>query len=252
MRVQDDLFDSRAKPVGAADTLNTADFAAWHCDTTWRPVVDAFAASEAGRQLRSRLQQTIDEGAVVYPPQPLRALALTPLPAVKVVVLGQDPYHGPGQANGLAFSVASGVRIPPSLRNIFKEVSAGGGRAHRDGVLDDWASQGVLLLNTTLTVADGAPASHARWGWSHLTDALIEAVARRSKPAVFMLWGAHAQAKRALIEGAADPACPHRILTSNHPSPLAATRPPEPFVGNGHFKAANLALTNWGQTPIGW
>ena len=119
-------------------------------------------------------------------------------------------------------------------------------------MLDDWASQGVLLLNTTLTVAEGAPASHARWGWSHLTDALIAAVARRHKPAVFMLWGAHAQAKRALIEAAADAACPHYILTSNHPSPLAATRPPEPFVGNGHFKAANLALASWGQTPVNW
>ncbi len=250
--MQDDLFDSRGKSVGAADALNTADFSAWHCDTTWRPVVDAFAASEAGRQLRSRLQLAMAQGAVVYPPQPLRALALTPLREVKVVVLGQDPYHGPGQANGLAFSVAPGVRIPPSLRNIFKEVRAGGGRVHSDGVLDGWAGQGVLLLNTTLTVADGAPASHARWGWSDLTDALIAAVARRHKPTVFMLWGAHAQAKRSLIEATADAACPHCILTSNHPSPLAATRPPEPFVGNGHFKAANLALASWGQTPVNW
>jgi uracil-DNA glycosylase len=250
--VQDDLFDSRANLVGAPTALSTTDFAAWHCDTTWRPVVDTFADSEVGRQLRNRLQQAISEGAVVYPPQPLRALALTPLSEVKVVVLGQDPYHGPGQANGLAFSVAPGVRIPPSLRNIFKEVSASGGRMHPDGVLDDWARQGVLLLNTTLTVADGAPASHARWGWSHLTDALIAAVARRGKPAVFMLWGAHAQAKRALIEAAADARCPHRILTSNHPSPLAANRPPEPFAGNGHFRAANSALTKWGQMPINW
>jgi uracil-DNA glycosylase len=250
--VQDDLFDSRANLVGAPTALSTADFAAWHCDTTWRPVVDTFADSEVGRQLRNRLQQAIAQGAVVYPPQPLRALALTPLTEVKVVVLGQDPYHGPGQANGLAFSVAPGVRIPPSLRNIFKEVSASGGRMHPDGVLDDWARQGVLLLNTTLTVADGAPASHARWGWSHLTDALIAAVARRGKPAVFMLWGAHAQAKRALIEAAADARCPHCILTSNHPSPLAANRPPEPFAGNGHFKAANSALAKWGQMPINW
>jgi uracil-DNA glycosylase len=250
--VQDDLFDSPPKSVGAVDALSTADFAAWHCDNTWRPVIDAFANSGVGQHLRSRLQQAIDEGAVVYPPQPLRALALTPLSAVKVVVLGQDPYHGPGQANGLAFSVASGVRIPPSLRNIFKEVRAGGGRVHLDGVLDDWASQGVLLLNTTLTVADGAPASHARWGWAHLTDALIAAVARRNKPTVFMLWGAHAQAKRPLIEAAADAGSPRCILMSNHPSPLAATRPPEPFVGNGHFKAANLALTSWGQTPVNW
>ena len=250
--MQDNLFDSPAQSVGASVALRDADIAAWHCDITWRPFVDAFAQSEAGQQLRSRLQQAIAKGAVVYPPQPLRALALTPLPEVKVVVLGQDPYHGPGQANGLAFSVAAGVRIPPSLSNIFKEVRASGGRVHLDGVLDEWASQGVLLLNTTLTVADGAPASHARWGWANLTDALITAVASRSRPAVFMLWGAHAQAKRDLIEAAGDAACPHCILTSNHPSPLAAARPPVPFVDNGHFKAANLALAKWGQTPINW
>jgi len=140
----------------------------------------------------------VAQGAVVYPPQPLRALELTPLAAVRVVILGQDPYHGPGQAEGLAFSVAPGVRTPPSLRNILQEVRRDtGGAEPSDGSLVRWAQQGVLLLNTCLTVSDGAPGSHARQGWETLTDAVVAAVARQPGTVVFMLWGAHAQAKRA-------------------------------------------------------
>jgi uracil-DNA glycosylase len=243
------LFPASADHA-VGDVLRAADFKSWPCDPSWRPLVDAFAASEVGQGLVQRLQSALAAGDRVYPPQPLRALTLTPLSGVKVVVLGQDPYHGAGQANGLAFSVGAGVRIPPSLRNIFKEVSLNGGRRHVDGVLDDWARQGVLLLNTALTVRDGSPASHSNWGWATLTDAVIKAVAMRDQPAVFLLWGAHAQTKAPLIQSVSSGR--HAILMSNHPSPLSASRPPLPFVGNGHFKAANAALTAWGQLPIDW
>ena len=243
------LFPASADHA-VGDVLRAADFKSWPCDPSWRPLVDAFAASEVGQGLVQRLQSALAAGDRVYPPQPLRALTLTPLSGVKVVVLGQDPYHGSGQANGLAFSVGAGVRIPPSLRNIFKEVSLNGGRRHVDGVLDDWARQGVLLLNTALTVRDGSPASHSNWGWATLTDAVIKAVAMRDQPAVFLLWGAHAQTKTPLIQSVGSGR--HVILMSNHPSPLSASRPPQPFVGNGHFKAANAALTAWGLPPIDW
>lgn len=172
-------------------------------------------------------------------PEPLRALALTDAPAVRVVILGQDPYHGRGQAEGLAFSVAPGVRLPPSLRNIFKELQRDLGQPlpafpQPGGSLVRWAQNGVLLLNTCLTVEEGQPASHAGKGWEVLTDAIIRQVAEQGQPTVFMLWGSHAQAKQRLIP--ADRG--HLVLTSNHPSPLSALRPPQPFIGNGHFSAA--------------
>lgn len=235
----------------------------------WRAVWDAFAASPQGAQLTQRLSAALADGAAIYPPQPLRALALTPPDAVRVVILGQDPYHGPGQANGLAFAVAPGVRTPPSLRNIYKELAREFGRPPRmeadaNGVvlLEHWARQGVLLLNTSLTVADGQAASHARWGWSALTDALIAHVARQPQPVVFLLWGAHAQAKQAIVQAAArggshaaDGAAPevrHCVLTANHPSPLSALRPPVPFIGCGHFGVANAFLVAQGLPPIDW
>ena len=200
----------------------------------WREVTEPFRASAQGRSLLARLDQRVAAGATVYPPQPLRALALTPLEEVRVVILGQDPYHGPGQAEGLAFSVAPGCPPPPSLRNIFKELQRDLGLPPPpNGSLVPWARQGVLLLNTTLTVEDGQPASHARWGWEVLTDALVVAVARRPGR-VFMLWGAHAQAKAPLLQGGG-----HLLLRANHPSPLAARRPPQPFIGCGHFSAAS-------------
>ena len=186
---------------------------------------------------------------MIYPPEPLRALALTPLHSTRVVILGQDPYHGPGQAEGLAFSVPPGVKIPPSLRNIFKELQRDLGLPPAaSGHLGAWARRGVLLLNTCLTVEDGAPASHAKLGWEALTDALIQAAAQDAAPKVFMLWGAHAQAKAALI-AAAGPQ--HLLLQANHPSPLSATRPPRPFIGCGHFSqaAAWLRVRGW---DISW
>jgi uracil-DNA glycosylase len=152
------------------------------------------------------------------------------------VILGQDPYHREGQAEGLAFSVPPGVALPPSLRNVFKELRRDLGLSPpTSGHLGAWADRGVLLLNTSLTVEDGAPGSHAKLGWQVLTDAIIATAAGDPVPKVFMLWGAHAQAKSALIEGAPTP---HLVLRSNHPSPLAALRPPVPFIGCGHFGAA--------------
>ncbi len=205
----------------------------------WQPVVDSFFASAKGQQLAQHIDQRLADGAVVFPPEPLRALRLTPPEAVRVVILGQDPYHGRGQAEGLAFSVASGVRLPPSLQNIFKEMQRDLGVPFPPfpdpgGSLVKWATHGVLLLNTCLTVEEGQAASHSGKGWEQLTDAVIKQVAQGDKPVVFMLWGNHAQSKRALIP--ADRG--HLVLCSNHPSPLSALRPPVPFIGNGHFSQA--------------
>ena len=166
------------------------------------------------------------------------ALELTSKRAVKAVILGQDPYPTPGVAHGLAFSVRPGRPIPGSLRNIFKELQRDLGTPppsfpQPGGSLVKWATHGVLLLNTCLTVEEGQAASHAGRGWEVLTDAVIRRVAAGNRPVVFMLWGAHAQSKRALID-----ADRHRVLTANHPSPLSAVRPPLPFIGCGHFSQA--------------
>lgn len=216
----------------------------------WAPVIDAWRDSDAGRALIAHVSQRQLAGAQVYPAQVLRALELTRRAEVRVVILGQDPYHGPGQAEGLAFSVPAGQKLPPSLRNICKELQRDLGLPARlHGHLGGWARQGVLLLNTSLTVEAGQPGSHARRGWEALTDALIDVVAHDPGAKVFMLWGAHAQAKEALIARASRG---HLILQSNHPSPLSASRPPVPFVGCGHFSAANRFLQQQGQTPIDW
>jgi uracil-DNA glycosylase len=220
------------------DQLQTANPADWPVAPGWRALGDDFFASPTGVGLLQFLQQRIDAGAVIFPPQPLRALQLTPPESVRVVILGQDPYHGRGQAEGLAFSVASGVALPPSLRNIFKELQRDLGMPppafpQPGGSLVRWAQQGVLLLNTSLTVEEGLPASHAGRGWELLSDAVIRKVSQDAAPTVFMLWGAHAQSKRALIDAAR-----HLVLTANHPSPLSALRPPAPFIGCGHFSRA--------------
>ena len=220
----------------------------WAVAPDWQPVVDSFFGGAAGQRLAAFVQARLKAGATVYPAQPLRALELTPLASVRVVILGQDPYHGPGQAEGLAFSVAPGVRLPPSLRNIFKERQRSlGTPIPASGSLAAWARDGVLLLNTSLTVEQGLPASHAGQGWEQLTDALIEAVAGSASPCVYMLWGAHAQAKSAQItQTAATHGRDALILTSNHPSPLSASRPPVPFIGCGHFEIAQKWLAQRG------
>ena len=180
-------------------------------------------------------------------------MQLTPLSEVRVVILGQDPYHGLGQAEGLAFSVQPGVALPPSLRNIFKELKADLGlQPPMSGSLLPWAQRGVLLLNTCLTVEEGQAGSHAKRGWEVLTDALIQAVAAQPQACVFMLWGAHAQAKAPLIaQASAEHAWPRLVLQANHPSPLSALRGPTPFMGCRHFSQARdwLASQN---LPLNW
>ncbi len=221
-----------------ADQLVGANPGTWPVAAGWQGLVDGFFASLVGLTLLEFLTRRLDEGAVIFPPQPLRALELTPPDQVRVVILGQDPYHGRGQAEGLAFSVAPGVPLPPSLRNIFKEILRDLGTPPPPfpvpgGSLVEWATTGVLLLNTCLTVEEGQPASHAGKGWEVLTDAIIRKVSEGDHPVLFMLWGAHAQGKRALIDMQR-----HKVLVANHPSPLSALRPPLPFIGCGHFSEA--------------
>ena len=235
-------------PPDATPWLTAADPQAWPVAPDWQPTVDAFWAGKAGQGLAHFLDQRLRSGAVVYPPEPFKALALTPLAAVRVVILGQDPYHGPGQAEGLAFSVAPGVRPPPSLRNIFKELQRDLGLSMPpNGSLVRWAQQGVLLLNTCLTVEDGSPASHAGRGWEALTDAVIQHCNNHGGPKAFLLWGAHAQKKAGCIDAGR-----HRVLCANHPSPLSASRGPVPFLGCGHFSATNRWLGEAGETAIVW
>lgn len=220
----------------------------WPVAADWQSVLQPFWASATGQKLARFVQARLQAGAEIYPAQPLRALELTPLSEVSVVILGQDPYHGPGQAEGLAFSVPDGVKLPPSLRNIFQELVRDlGGELPVSGSLQGWASQGVLLLNTSLTVEQGAPASHARQGWETLTDALIAACSAHESPKVFLLWGAHAQSKAGLIDGRR-----HLVLQANHPSPLSARRPPRPFIGCGHFGQARQWLEKKAQKNLHW
>ncbi len=214
---------------------------------SWRRALPADAAA-LGKDLLARVRALRAEQDI-YPPQAhiLRALELTPFEAVRVVVLGQDPYHGPGQAHGLAFSVPQGQKTPPSLRNIFKEIDACLPRdTPREQTTDltRWAEQGVLLLNTTLTVQAGKPASHANLGWQAFTDACIAALNRNREGLAFLLWGAHAQAKAPLV----DPAR-HLVLQAAHPSPFSAHRG---FLGCAHFARANAHLASRGEPPIHW
>ena len=183
----------------------------------------------------------------VYPPASLifSAFDNTPFDQVKVVIIGQDPYHGPGQANGLCFSVNRGIDFPPSLRNIFKEIHDDiGAPIPADGDLSRWAHQGVLLLNASLTVREHQPKSHSGWGWEQFTDAAVHAIAEKRDNIVFLLWGSDAIRKGAFIDRNR-----HLVLTSPHPSPLSAHRG---FFGNRHFSQTNQYLLNHGMEPINW
>jgi uracil-DNA glycosylase len=217
----------------------------------WRAVIDVWRQSAEGQALVAFVNARVAAGATVYPAQVLHALELTPLNAVRVVILGQDPYHGAGQAHGLAFSVPDGVRPPPSLRNIFVELKRDLGAAPSAGDLSGWAKQGVLLLNTSLTVEDAQPGSHARQGWEALVEAVVRSVARRPQPCAYLLWGVHAQRFEPLILANAAEKSLQLVLKSNHPSPLAARRPPVPFIGNGHFGQVSRFLAQHGG-PIDW
>lgn len=212
----------------------------------WAEVLDEEFEKPYYKELREFLKHAYASERV-YPPMEdiYNALRVTPYASTKVVILGQDPYHGPGQAHGLSFSVRPGVQPPPSLLNIFKEMESDVGCARPNhGCLLGWAEQGVLLLNTTLTVAQGRPKSHAGHGWETLTDAIIAKLSARQTPMVFILWGAHAQSKVTLID-----TYRHHIIKSPHPSPLSASRG---FFGSRPFSRANDYLIQDGLDPIDW
>lgn len=218
---------------------------------SWRGALDPVLASQEARRLGGWLVAEEAAGKAIYPPRGKRLAALerTPLDRVKVVILGQDPYHGPGQAMGLSFSVPQGVRVPPSLANIYRELRSDCGIAPPGhGDLTHWAEQGVLLLNNTLTVEAGQAGSHAGRGWDAITDACVRAVAERDTPSVFILWGSHAQKKAARISGISDGAR-HLAIVSPHPSPLSAHRG---FFGSRPFSRANAFLEEKGRGAIDW
>jgi len=218
---------------------------------SWRGVLDPVLSLPEARKLGGWLKAEEAAGKAVYPPRGTRlaALALTPLDAVRCVILGQDPYHGPGQAHGLAFSVQAGVKPPPSLVNIYKEMETDLGLPRaQTGDLTPWARQGVLLLNNTLTVEAGQAGSHAGRGWDAVTDACVAAVAECAAPTVFILWGSHAKKKASRV-AALGRASHHLVLTSAHPSPLSAHNG---FFGSRPFSQANAFLEEQGRGPIDW
>ena len=214
---------------------------------SWKSRVGDYLQRDDMQQLSAFLRQRRQQGARIFPPAAniFGALEATPFDAAKVVVLGQDPYHGAGQAHGLCFSVQPGVAIPPSLDNIFKELQRDVGIARPDhGCLLPWARQGVLLLNAVLTVEEGRAGAHAGKGWEGFTDHVVETLNREREGLVFLLWGSYAQAKGKVID-----ASRHRVLRAPHPSPLSAHRG---FIGCGHFSATNAYLQRRGQAPSDW
>jgi uracil-DNA glycosylase len=216
-------------------------------EPSWKDRIGEYLARPDMRALSDFLRSEKQAGKVIYPPGPeiFAAFDHTPFDSVRVVILGQDPYHGPNQAHGLCFSVRPGVATPPSLLNIFKEIQRDlGFRAPDHGCLTPWADRGVLLLNAALTVQQATAGSHQGKGWEGFTDAAIDALNREREGLVFMLWGSYAQKKGQLIDGSR-----HCILRSVHPSPLSAHRG---FIGCGHFSAANQYLESRGEPPIDW
>lgn len=216
-------------------------------DPTWLAYLETEFNQEYMLRLKAFLQTEKEKGLRIYPPGPLifNALNKTPFDRVKVVILGQDPYHGAGQAHGLSFSVPKGVAVPPSLKNIYKELESDLGiemPAHGD--LSHWAEQGVLLLNATLTVEAGRAGSHQKKGWEIFTDKIMSIVSREKEGIVFLLWGNYAKAKQALIDGQK-----HLILAAPHPSPFSAHYG---FLGCRHFSRASEYLISRGKTPVDW
>lgn len=215
---------------------------------TWQQLIEQEQQQPYLRQTLDFVEQERAAGKVIYPPAAdvFNAFELTPLNQVKVVILGQDPYHGPNQAHGLSFSVLPGIKVPPSLRNIYKELSTDipGFIIPEHGYLSSWAKQGVLMVNTVLTVEQGKAHSHAKLGWETFTDKVIKTINDHSQGVVFLLWGSHAQKKGAAI----DPNR-HHILSAAHPSPLSAYRG---FFGCQHFSQTNQLLAQQGKAPIDW
>lgn len=224
----------------------TTDNANVQIEESWKLALASEFVSPYFADIKKFLVETMKAGHKVYPPGPLifNAFNKTPFDQVKVVILGQDPYHNPGEAMGLSFSVPRGIKTPPSLVNIYKEIRAELGYeipAHGD--LSNWAEQGVLMLNAMLTVEAGKPASHQKIGWQTFTDAVIRTVSDKKEGVVFMLWGNFARSKKLLIDQSR-----HFVLEAAHPSPLAGNA----FQGCGHFARANEILSNQGLEPVNW
>lgn len=215
---------------------------------TWHDVLADEKEKPYFKETLQAVAQQRAAGVTVYPPQKdvFNAFKLTELGDIKVVILGQDPYHGPNQAHGLAFSVLPGVAIPPSLLNMYKELEQDieGFQRPQHGFLESWATQGVMLLNTVLTVEAGKAHSHARLGWETFTDRVIDVINTHREGVVFLLWGSHAQKKGSIID-----AQRHHVLKAPHPSPLSAHRG---FLGCRHFSQTNALLSKAGETPIDW
>ncbi|MEG3223138.1 uracil-DNA glycosylase [Vibrio gigantis] len=215
---------------------------------TWESIINDEREKEYFQSVLAYVEQQRNSGKTIYPPQDqvFSAFDMTPFESVRVVILGQDPYHGANQAHGLAFSVLPGVKIPPSLRNMYKELAQDieGFEIPNHGYLDAWASQGVLMLNTVLTVEEAKAHSHAKCGWETFTDTIITELNQRSEPIIFLLWGAHAQKKGQAIDTGK-----HYVLTAPHPSPLSARRG---FFGCQHFSTTNKLLSSVNQQPIDW
>lgn len=216
--------------------------------TTWAQALGSEEDKPYFKALMQKVASEREAGKVIYPPSEdvFNALTMTPLEKVKVVILGQDPYHGPHQAHGLCFSVLPNIKTPPSLVNIYKELANDitDFSIPNHGTLSPWAEQGVLLLNTVLTVEQGKAHSHAKWGWETYTDAVIEAVNTHAENVAFLLWGSHAQKKGEHIRRTK-----HCVLKAPHPSPLSAYRG---FFGCHHFSDTNAYLTSKGLSPIFW
>ena len=215
-------------------------------EESWKRVLAPEFEKSYFQALARQLHEEKRAGRTIYPPGPLifNAFNLTPFPQVKVVIIGQDPYHGPGQAEGLSFSVPHGIPLPPSLVNIYREIETDlGVQLHKDGSLRGWAEQGVFLLNAVLTVRAGQPTSHSRIGWAEFTDAVIRTLSDQREGLVFLLWGNFARSKKELIDTSK-----HTVLEAAHPSPLARGA----FFGCRHFSKANQILTAQGETPIDW
>jgi uracil-DNA glycosylase len=216
-------------------------------DKSWQDALGDYFGQENFKTLATKVRTDyLDKDKTVYPPPSdlFRAFKETPFNSVKVVILGQDPYHNPEQAHGLCFSVPSGTKAPPSLVNIFRELAADTGTKRTDTDLTDWAKQGVLLLNSTLTVLENQPTSHADIGWEDFTDHVIKTISDKQENVVFLLWGAYAQSKKSLIDTSK-----HLVLEAPHPSPLSAYRG---FFGSRPFSKANNYLLKKSQTPINW
>lgn len=234
------------------DSLDLAKFRPEGFPQGWKESLETFFSSPAGANVRHQIESRIRAGVNVFPPDPFRILRCLAPENVRVVILGQDPYHEKGQATGMAFSVPKTLsKLPPSLKNIFKEIAREtGGPIRTDGDLTDWVEQGVFLLNAVLTVEEGLAASHSRLGWQGLTDAILFSLLQTPRPRVFLLWGAHAQEKeRFIYENSMSDTL---ILKANHPSPLSARRPPVPFIGCDHFIEVNRFLAEHGEKPIVW